>query len=140
MAAQLEGRVRELSAEKGKLETDLLPTRVEAERLRKELEASKARLAAAEAEVDRKIDELAEERKKAGGARLDLQAKLGQAEQEAATLRERLGACEGQLRSREGALELKEQELLAAQKHLTEVCGVGERAYMYICVRHVICD
>jgi len=121
VAAQLETKVRELSAEKGQLETDLLPTRVEAERLRKEVEAGKARLAAAEGEVDRKIDELAEERKRGGGLRLDLQAKLGQAEAEAATLRERLGACESQLRSREGGLELKEEELLAAQRHLTEV-------------------
>lgn len=118
---QLETRVRELSAEKGKLETDLIPTRVEAERLRKEAEAGKARAAAAEAEVDRKIDELAEERKRAGGLRLDLQAKLGQAEQEASVLRERLGACEAQLRSRDGSLEMKEQELRAAQRHLTEV-------------------
>lgn len=121
VAAKLETRVRELSAEKGQLEVDVLPARVEAERLRKELEASKARLGAAEAEVDRKIDELAEERKKGGGMRLELQGKLGQAEAEAATLRERLAGAEGQLRSREGALELKEQELLAAQKHLTEV-------------------
>lgn len=124
VAAKLETRVRELSAEKGQLEVDVLPARVEAERLRKELEASKARLGAAEAEVDRKIDELAEERKKGGGMRLELQGKLGQAEAEAATLRERLAGAEGQLRSREGALELKEQELLAAQKHLTEV-GLG---------------
>lgn len=125
MAAKLETRVRELSAEKGQLEVDVLPTRVEAERLKKELEASKARLAAAEAEVDRKIDELAQERKKGGGVRLELQGKLGQAEAAAATLRERLAGAEGQLRSREGALEMKEQELLAAQKHLTEVGGLG---------------
>lgn len=118
---QLETRVRELSGEKGKLETDVLPTRVEAERLRKEVEACRARAAAAEAEVDRKIDELAAERKKAGGLRLDSQAKVGQAEQEAGGLRERLSACEAQLRSRDGSLEMKDQELRAAQRHLTEV-------------------
>ena len=119
--AKFEARLRQVTMEKTALETEVLPTQVDVERLRRELEACKSRLSDTEGELNIKLEELNEERKRASGLRLDLESKLNRAEAKATEAQERVRALESQLRSKDAALDHKEEEMLAQVKRLSEV-------------------
>jgi len=118
---KLEARLRQVTTEKTALETEVLPTHVDVERLRRELEGCKSRLRDAEGELNVKLEELNEERKRASGLRLDLESKLNRAEAAATEAQERVRGLESQLRSKDAALDHKEEEMLAQVKRLSEV-------------------
>jgi len=119
--AKFEARLRQVTMEKTALETEVLPTQVDVERLRRELEACKSRLSDTEGELNLKLEDLNEERKRASGLRLDLESKLNRAEAKATEAQERVRALESQLRSKDAALEHKEEEMLAQVRRLSEV-------------------
>jgi len=118
---KLEERLRQVTSEKTALETEVLPTRVDVDRLRRELDGCQVRLRDAEAEVNLRLEELNDERKRASSLRLDLENKLNRAESSVSELQERVTGLEGHLRSRNAALKQKEEEVRAQVKQFSEI-------------------
>jgi nucleoprotein TPR len=118
---KLEERLRQVTSEKTALETEVLPTRVDVDRLRRELDGCQVRLRDAEAEVNLRLEELNDERKRASSLRLDLENKLNRAESSVSELQERVTGLEGHLRSRDAALQQKEEEVRAQVKQFSEI-------------------